>query len=578
MTFDLVIRGGFVVDGTGAAGRPGDVAVVDGTIVAVGEVDGRGRREIDADGRTVTPGFVDIHTHFDGQATWDPILAPSSVHGVTTVAMGNCGVGFAPARADRHDWLIGMLEGVEDIPGTALAEGLPWDWESFPDYLDSLERRSRTIDVGTHVPHAALRGYVMGARGADPAEVPTGAEAAAMAEAVGEGLEAGAIGFATSRTTVHRTAAGDRLGTLRAGEDELLVIAEEMHRRNLGVIQLISDCYRSPDMALVESELAMIRAMATVSGRPLSFTVQQSHELPERWRDLLGFATGALAAGLDVKAQVASRPIGVLLGLAATVNPFSRCPSYREVADLPLDQRLVALGDPALRSRILAEHATPGRGPGEFSFSDLSAMYVLGDPVGYDLEPSRSVTALAAAAGEDPAAYVYRLLTAGDGGQLLYFPLFNFAGRTMDVVAEMVASPVALFGLSDAGAHCGAICDASMSTSALTLWGRSRDEGGLGLEGVVHHLTQRTAAHVGWADRGVVAPGYLADLNVIDLDALGCRPPTLAWDLPAGGRRLVQEATGYSWTVKSGVPTFCDGQQTGELPGRLVRGARPFPV
>ena len=579
----LVIRGGTVVDGTGRPPRQADVAIDDGRIVEVGEVTGTGHREIDAEGLLVTPGFVDLHTHFDGQATWDPLLAPSSVHGVTTVAMGNCGVGFAPARPDRHDWLIGLLEGVEDIPGTALAEGLTWGWESFPEYLDQLAAMRRAVDVAAHVPHAALRTFVMGERGADHTEAPTEGELAGMARLTREALEAGAIGFATSRTEVHRTKDGANIGTLTATEAELLTLAQALREHGSGVIQLISDCYQSTDTEYVAAELDLIEALARTSGRPVSFTVQQAVTAPDRWRLLLDRAASLTAAGHDVKGQVAPRPIGVLLGLEATANPFLLCGGYGEVGGLPAAERAAALADPDRRARILAEHADleANLPPGLLRqiVCGFDVMFEMADPVDYDLDASASFAAEASRTGVRPAELVYDALLRRDGAQLLYLALFNFVHGDLDDVHEMVTSPHSLFGLSDAGAHCGAICDASSTTSFLTVWGRDRTaEQRLPIEAVVHELTQRTAAHVGWFDRGVVAPGLLADLNVIDLDALGCAPPRIAHDLPAGGRRLVQDSSGYRWTIKAGVPTFADGEHTGELPGRLIRGSTGTPV
>jgi N-acyl-D-amino-acid deacylase len=579
---DLIVRGGTVVDGTGGTPVTADVGVQGDKVVRVGRLNEPARREIDADGALVTPGFVDIHTHFDGQATWDPLLAPSSGHGVTTVAMGNCGVGFAPARADRHDWLIGLLEGVEDIPGTALAEGLPWGWESFPEYLDVLGSHRRVLDVGAHVPHAAVRTYVMGDRGGDPAELATADELTAMGDLVGRALDAGAIGFATSRTEVHRTKAGAYLGTLRAGPDELSAIAAALRERNRGVVQLISDCYQSTDPDFVRSELDIIGTVAAVSGRPLSFTVQQPFAAPERWRELLDQVANWRRAGLDVRAQVAPRPIGLLLGLEATANPFMLCRSYGEVALLPTGERSVALAVPERRRAVLAEHAEIlAQIPVESLLHQIvggaDVMFGLEDPVDYDFRRDRSVAAGATARGQDPVAAVYDALLEEEGRRLLYMPLFNFAGGDLGAVREMITNDVSLFGLSDAGAHCGAICDASMTTSYLTLWARDRDDG-LSVETVVRNVTSATAGHVGWLDRGVLAPGYLADMNVIDLDALACVPPRIVHDLPAGGRRLVQEARGYLWTIKSGVPTFSGGVHTGALPGALVRGSTAAPA
>ncbi len=469
---DLVVRGGTVVDGSGAPPRTADVAVREGIVVEVGRVDQRGVQEIDADGLLVTPGFVDIHTHFDGQATWDPELRPSSQHGVTTVAMGNCGVGFAPARPEKHDWLISLLEGVEDIPGTALAEGLTWGWESFPEYLDVLEQLPRTMDVAAHVPHAALRTYVMGDRGADHLEHPTEGEIATMARLVEEALAAGAIGFATSRTEVHRTSLGANIGTLQAGEAELLAIAAAMAEAGAGVVQLISDAYQSPDDEFAARELALIESVARTSGRPLSFTVQQAYHAPDRWRDLFGAVDRWRAEGLDVRGQVAPRPIGVLLGLEATANPFLFCASYGEVAQRPVPERVEALRDPERKRRILAEHAQLLAGLPDGILRQIAGgfdvSFEMADPVDYELDASKSLGAEARRRGVDPAELVYDTLLQHDGRQLLYLPLFNFAHGDFDDIHEMLTSPVALYGLSDAGAHCGAICDGGMPTFMLT--------------------------------------------------------------------------------------------------------------
>jgi len=579
---DLVIRNATIVDGTGAPPFTGSVAVDGSTIAAVGDVDERGAREVDADGLLVTPGFVDIHTHFDGQVTWDPVVAPSSIHGVTTIAMGNCGVGFAPARPDRHDWLIGLLEGVEDIPGTALAEGLTWDWETFPQYLDALAAKPHTVDLAAHVPHAALRTYVMGDRGADHTEAPNDDELARLAALVGEALEAGAIGFATSRTDVHRTRDGENIGTLTASERELLAIADVLAHSDHGVTQLISDCYQTADDEFAERELTLIEAFARTSRRPLSFTVQQAYHSPDRWRKIFERVAGMRADGLDVKPQVAPRPIGVLLGLEATANPFLFTASFDEVARLPIAERVVALRDPERRRRILAEHAAMVAKLPDGLFKQIAGgfdvMFQLADPVDYELDADWSFGARARAAGADPAEMVYDALLESDGTQLLYIPLFNFAHGSFDDIFEMISTPFSLFGLSDAGAHCGAICDASMTTSSLVVWARDRKRGErIPVEQVVHQQTRRTAHHVGWLDRGVVAPGYLADLHVIDFDTLDRRPPHVVHDLPAGGRRLMQEARGYRMTIKAGTVTFEDGEHTGEVPGRLLRGTTSAP-
>jgi N-acyl-D-aspartate/D-glutamate deacylase len=577
---DLVIRNARIVDGTGAPAHDADVAISGDRIVAVGDDVGRGTQEIDADGLVLTPGFVDIHTHFDGQATWDPVLAPSSIHGVTSLVMGNCGVGFAPARptdAD-HDFLIGMLEGVEDIPGTALAEGLTWDWETFPQYMDALERRRYAVDVGTHVTHAPLRAFVMGERGADPMEAPTADELVTMARMVREGIEAGAVGFTTSRTYVHRTRDGAPLGTRFSSSDELMALASGLAEAGTGVIQLISDAYQSPDADYVADEFALMEAIARSTGRPMSMTVQQPEPLPDRWREMEEWVARNVADGLALRMQVAPRPIGVLQGLTASVNPLAICPSFQEVAALPLAELVHALADTDRRARIIAEHPrihAALEGMTSEIFGGFHKLYPMDDPVDYEPDASQSIAGLAASRGISPVEVVLDLIVQRDGNQLLYMPLFNYARGNLDDVREMLLSPHALMGLSDAGAHCGAISDGSNTTTALSLWSRTRTRGEqLPLELMVHHITQRTASHVGWNDRGVIAAGKLADINLIDIDRLGAHPPTIVRDLPAGGRRLMQTADGYRCTIKRGVVTFRDGEHTGELPGVLVRGAR----
>lgn len=582
MAPDIVIRNGTLVDGTGSPPRQADVAIVGDRIVAVGDDIERGHREIDADGLLVTPGFVDLHTHYDGQATWDPMLAPSAHHGVTTVAMGNCGVGFAPVDPNRHDWLIAMMEGVEDIPGTALHEGLRWNWQSFPEYLDALEHQPRTIDVAAHLPHAALRTFVMGDRGADANEHPNELELESMANLLAQGLEAGAIGVSTSRTANHRTSTGENLGTLRASRSELLVLASVLREKDAGVFQLLSDSYRTTDEEFATAEFELVAEFARTSRRPVSYTVQQDRAAPERWRDLMNLATQLQAEGLDVKAQVAPRPIGVLLGLEASGNVFTPSRAYTRIAGLPLVERVAALRDPELRRRILEEHghltASPDTFPGLAFFGRFDDMYILDDPVNYNFDSSQSLAAAANRCGVEPREYAYDAQLQRDGRQLIYTPLFNFAHGNLDAVHDMITSSAAMFGLSDAGAHCGQICDGSMTTSFLSLWARDRQgQNGIPLETVVHHISRRTAAHLGWLDRGVVTPGYLADLNIIDLAGLECAPPEIVTDLPAGGRRLLQAAKGYRWTFKRGAMTFEDGTHTGELPGTLVRGAQSAP-
>lgn len=571
---NLVVRNGLLVDGTGAPPRPADVGIEGDRIVAVGTVDGTARRTIDAEGRLVTPGWVDIHTHYDGQVTWDPEMAPSSINGVTSLVMGNCGVGFAPAHPDKHDWLIRLLEGVEDIPGAALSEGMTWGWESFPEYLDVLDRLRWTLDVGTQVPHAALRTYVMGERGADHTVRASAEDIDAMSRLAEDAIRAGALGFTTSRTWAHRTSLGEQIGTLTASTDEVLGVAAALSRAGTGVMQLISDVYQSADDELVERELELLGRIAAEVGRPLSFTVQQNDETPDRYRQLLDAIAGWSQAGATVRAQVAVRPIGVLLGLGATANPLVFSPTYGTFRDLPLAERAAALRDPSVRATVLAEHGAMT--PTDFIgliHSGYDRMYPLTDRPDYEPTPDRSVAGIAASAGRPANEVLYELLTDGDGSTLLYVPLMNYARGDLEDVRSMITSPHSIFGLSDAGAHCNAISDATYPTTAIAHWTRDRTRGEtLPIEFMVHQQTQRTAEHVGWFDRGVVAPGYLADLNVIDHDTIAVTAPRLVADLPAGGTRLLQAAVGYDATIKRGVAIAEGGELTGERPGRLIRG------
>jgi len=574
---DLVIRGGTVVDGTGAPPCPADVAIREGMIVAVapdlGDVDAA--RTIDATGLTITPGFIDIHTHYDGQVSWDSDIAPSCYHGVTSIVMGNCGVGFAPARPDKHDWLINLLEGVEDIPGTALAEGLTWDWESFPDYMDALARRRFALDVGAQVPHAPLRTYVMGTRGADSQAQPTPAEIAEMARLAAEAVEAGALGFSTSRTVAHQTRAGETIGTCRAPEAELIAIAAAIGRTGKGVIQLISDAYLTADEAFARAELDLVHAIARVSARPVSLTVQQTANAPRRWRMIFDWIEERRAEGLPISAQVAIRGVGGIVGFSTNTNPFLATATWKTLAPLPRAERLARLRDPAVRQRILKEHEAPVDGPfGEYLARGFHAMFRMTDPVDYEPSPAASMLAEAQSAGRDPADYVYDVLLEEHGNRLLYFPAINYLSGDLSAVHAMLGQDYALFGLSDGGAHCGMICDASFPTTAISLWPAGSKTGlRFSFEQMVHGYTQRSARHMGWMDRGVVAPGYVADLNLIARDELSLPPPEVVQDLPAGGERLIQKAAGYRMTIKNGVVTVEDGVLTGALPGRLVRGA-----
>ncbi len=571
---DLVIRSGTIVDGTGADRFIGDVAITDGVITHVGTVEGPATRVIDAQGLIVSPGWVDIHTHYDGQVTWDSDLAPSSVHGVTSIVMGNCGVGFAPARPDRHDWLISLLEGVEDIPGTALAEGMNWGWETFPEYLDVLDGHSWTLDIGAQVPHAALRTYVMGDDGADNTVAATQAQIEEMSRLCEESIRAGALGFTTSRTWVHRTSEGAQIGTLKAEAAEVLGIAEALQRAGTGVVQLISDSYQSTDEALVASELDLLEAIALEVGRPLSFTVQQSDESPGRWRELLEAIGRWRKAGADVSAQVAVRPLGVVAGLTSTANPLRCSATYRELASLPLAERVIRMRTPEVRRQILDEHSAFV--PTSFSattHSGYDRMYPMGEFPNYEPTTNDSLAGIAERSGQPANETMYDYFTADGGTNLVYVPFMNFAAGDLDDVAEMIASPLSLSGLSDAGAHCNTLSDGTFPTSAISHWTRDRAKGQtFSLEHMVHRQTQATAAHVGWTDRGVVAPGYLADLNVFDHATINAKAPELVADLPAGGTRLLQQSVGYVATIKRGVVTAENGELTGAYPGSLQRG------
>lgn len=570
---DLLITNGTIVDGTGAERYVADIAVRDGVIVAIGSDLGPGAKEIDATGLVVTPGWVDIHTHYDGQLTWDADLAPSSINGVTSLVVGNCGVGFAPARPDQRQYLIELLEGVEDIPGAALVEGLQWEWESFPEFLDSLDKREWPVDVGTQVPHAALRYYVMGDDGADM-DIPADPDQiATMTMLCEEAIAAGAMGFTTSRTIAHRTSTGRKIGTLKASTEEVLGIAGALRTLDRGVIQLISDAYQSEDDELVASEIELLRRLALEVDRPISFTVQQNDDTPTRFRELLEAIEEWNELGADAKAQVAIRPIGVLVGLNASANPLNFSTTYLDMAELSASERLARLQDPAVRSTILAEHdAARPRSFAKVIHSAYDRMYPMADLPDYEPTPEHSVAGLAAAEGRAANEVMYDLLVADGGEQLLYIPLMNYANGDLGDVREMMTSPNALYGLSDAGAHCNAISDGSFPTTAITHWTRDRSRGDqIRLEDVVHRQTQATAEHVGWTDRGVLAVGKLADINVIDHDKLAVAAPHLVADLPAGGTRLMQEVSGYRATIKRGVLTVIDDQLTGERPGRLHR-------
>ena len=568
---DLVIRNGRVFDGTGAPGRTADIAIDDGLISIIGEVSGKGREEVDAADRIVTPGFVDIHTHYDGQVCWSDTLDPSSIHGVTTAVMGNCGVGFAPVRTTDHDRLIRLMEGVEDIPFPVLSEGLPWAWESFGDYLDFLDERKFDIDIAAQLPHAALRVYVMGDRGANR-EDATEADIAEMAKLASEAVKAGALGFSTSRTLNHRTSDGQPTPTLTAAEDELLGIANALKEANAGVLQFVSD-FNDP-----EKEAAMLRHLVEVSGRPLSVSLAQADVAPEAWRVLLGAIETAREEGLPMLAQVCGRPVGVLLGLQLTMNPFSAHPVYQSIADLPFEERLTKLKDPDFRERLLNDEPDPDNVFAKAVLRRFGRMFRLGNPPDYEQDESRLLVNLANEAGITPEEFALNVMLENEGTGLLYFPFLNYAQNSLNPSFEMLKSKASVPGLSDGGAHVGMICDGSFPTSMLTHWTRDRSRGErLPLEFVIRRQSKDTAEAVGLLDRGILAPGYRADLNIIDYENLTLHAPDVIYDLPAGGRRLMQTATGYDMTIVKGEIIRRNGKATSARPGRLVRGAKAAP-
>jgi N-acyl-D-aspartate/D-glutamate deacylase len=553
MTHDLVIRGGTLVDGTGTASRTADVAISGGKITEVGAVDGTGRREIDAAGALVTPGFVDMHTHYDGQATWDTRLLPSSAHGVTTVVMGNCGVGFAPVRAGDHDQLIELMEGVEDLPGTVLHEGLPWNWESIEDYLDALDQRRYDIDLAAQVCHAPVRLYVMGQRGADRDPATTD-DIEAMGQLAARAVEAGALGFSTSRSVLHKSSRGAATPSYGAARAELVGIAAAIGATGAGVLQVVSD------LVDIDDEMETFVAMMRASGRPLSLSLP--HRSPDDpFRKTLAAIEQANADGFEMRAVVAPRAIGVLVSTQGSINPWAASATFRAATDLT---------DPEVKQRILAEVEDAGgvRFP-------LDRVFALDDPPDYEPDPSASIATRAAREGRAPADLLYDVLAYGTA----YMPVLNYFDGNFDVVAEMLAHPHSVPGLGDGGAHVATISDASFPTTLLTHWARDRTRGAqFDLSWIVAQQCRATAEAVGLLDRGIVAPGFKADVNVIDFERLHAKPPRIVADLPAGGRRVLQDAEGYLHTIVSGVEVYADGEPTSELPGRLVRGAQPTPV
>jgi len=570
--FDLVIRGGNVADGQGGPLREADVAVKGGKVAAVGKVAGKGSEEIDAKGLLVTPGFVDIHTHYDGQATWDARMQPSSWHGVTTAVMGNCGVGFAPVRRADRDRLIELMEGVEDIPGAALHEGLKWNWESFGDYLDALEARPRDIDIAAQLPHGALRVYVMGERGAK-LEPANETDIAQMRALTAEAMLAGALGFTTSRTLNHRTVKGDPTPSLRATHEELMGIARGMKDAGSGVFELISD-FDNPDPV---TEFGMIRGLVAESGRPLSLSLAQAGKSADGWKALLGMIESASKDGLPIRGQVAPRPIGLLLGLQGTLNPFVAHEAFAAIRDKPLAEKVAAMRDPIFRARIMAENDAKQTHPLARRVMQFDQIYPLGNPPNYEPPRETAIAMQAERTGRDAAELAYDMLLEDEGRAFLFSPFANYTNYNLDCCGEMIAHPDTVMGLGDGGAHVGIISDASYTTYLLTHWGRDRAHGRFDLGYLVKRLTSETARAVGLMDRGILAPGMKADINVINFDKLRVNAPTMAFDLPAGGKRLLQGADGYVATIVSGNVTYRDGKETGALPGKLVRGPQVAP-
>ncbi len=566
---DIVIAGGTILNGTGTPRFTGDVAIDGERIVAVGGTAGPARRVIDADGLLVTPGWVDVHTHYDGQATWDPVLAPSSWHGVTTILFGNCGVGFAPVRPEHRAGLIDLMEAIEDIPGTALAEGLGWEWESFPEYLDALARLPRTIDVAAQVPHHPLRVYVMGERGIDR-EAASPQDIAEMRRLTEQAVRAGAFGFTTSRTYSHKTNAGELVPGHFAEEAELFSIGRALGDAGRGAFGMNSDFV---DEA---AEFAWMTRLSKETGRPVWFLLTDRVKDPERWRRLMDSVHGARAAGAHITAQVAGRPVGIIMGVAGSFNPFSIRPSYVPLESLPASERLERLRDPEMRRQLLSEE------PSEHQLARLSQarqnmvgrwdrMYVMGTPPDYEPPQQNSIAAIAERGNSSPQEVAYDYLIEGLD-RFLFFPITNYVVGDHGPIREMLTDPATLLGLSDGGAHCGAIVDASVPSFMLTHWGRDRSRGPrLPLEQLVKMQTSATADFFGFHDRGRLAPGLRADINLIDFDRLQLHQPEIIHDLPAGGRRLVQRADGYRATLVAGVPTFENGEETGARPGRLVR-------
>jgi N-acyl-D-aspartate/D-glutamate deacylase len=568
---DIVIRGGTIVDGTGKSAFTGDVAISEGKIAAVGGKQGPARRDIDANGLLVTPGWVDAHTHYDGQAMWDPLLAPSCWHGVTTVIFGNCGVGFAPVKKHHRQALMDLMEGVEEIPNPVLAAGLTWEWESFPDFMDALERRERAIDICAQAAHLPMRVYVMGER-AIRREAATPDDIAEMRKLTIEALRAGAFGFTTSRTDSHKTPDGEMVPSRDADDHELLGIGSALGVTGTGAFGMNSDFDDE------EFELRWMRKLAKETGRPVWFLLTDRYEDPERWQRLLKATHEARAQGLPLTAQMAGRPIGVMMGIGTALNPFTVRPSYKALESLPIEEQRKRLRDPAMRAKILADKPSEAEIAKLAQFRQVVAkrfdkFFTMGNPPDYEPGPEKSVAAIAQREGRTPeeVAYDYML----EDGQYLYFPVVNYVTGDHGPILEMLNDPACLLGLSDGGAHCTSIVDAGTPSFMLTHWARDRKRGPrVPIENLVKRQTSETADFFGLSDRGRLVPGLRADVNVIDFDRLQVQKPELVHDMPANGRRFVQRVDGYELTTVAGQPIFEHGVHTGALPGKLVRAGR----
>ena len=565
---DLVIRGGTVVDGSGDAPRRADVGIDHGRITSIGVIDVAGTEEINARGMVVTPGFVDIHTHYDGQVTWDPTLSPTSWHGVTTLVMGNCGVGFAPVKIQQREWLIGLMVGVEDIPGTALHEGIRWSWETFPEYLDAIDSIPLALDVAALAPHGAIRAYVMGERGARNGPA-TKSDIAAMAAIVVEAVEAGAVGVSTSRTILHKAVNGEPVPGTFAAEDELFGLGRALAAVGRGVFELAPAGIQGEDMSAPDREVAWMRKLAAETGRSITFGFLQHDIAPDDWRRLLDIIGVVASDGVPLRPQITGRPIGMLLGLQG-FNPFRLRPTMMALADLSLDDLVTELHTPAVRTAILGENdiatlpAYIGMG--------RDRIFALGDPPEYEPHPDTSVAAEARRRGIDPDDLMYEMLLRRDGRELLLRPLVGYSDLTLDPIREMLLDPATVLGVGDGGAHVRVICDASTPTSMLTHWVRDRSRGAkLPIETIIHKMTKNNADLYGFADRGLLAIGKRADVNVIDMTRLTLRAPEFRNDLPGGAARLVQEAEGYAATLVAGIVTRRNDRDTGARPGSLVR-------